>query len=155
MKRICRVWSKYAANVSIAAMLLLWGVTLGCGGGDRGPSDAPPRLRSVVALYNMMKSSTGRPPNSEQEFKEFIASKGSLTLDKSGVANADELLISDRDGEPYVIVYGTRPKGMHPDLVAYENVGVDGKRLVGFGLGIVELADESKFSELAPAPTTP
>jgi hypothetical protein len=136
-----------------ALILLAAAVGLpGCSAGPAATGSDVPRLRMVVSLYNMARTTTGRVPANEAEFKAFIADKGGPVIERAGVASAEELLVSERDGQPFVVVYGAPPKGMHNDVVAYEQQGVDGKRQVGFGLGMVETVDDAKFNELVPNP---
>jgi hypothetical protein len=106
----------------------------------------------VISLYNMSRSDTGRPPANEEEFRAFISSKGAAAVERLELKSADEILISERDGKPFVVVYGRPQKGMDPDIIAYEQEGVDGKRQVGRGTGLVELVDDAQFRELVPIP---
>ncbi|HEX2473540.1 MAG TPA: hypothetical protein VHK01_02270, partial [Lacipirellulaceae bacterium] len=71
------------------------------------------------------------------------------------VSNLEELFISERDGEPYVIFYGQRPAGVAADVVAYERTGVDGKRFVGDSVGGVGEVDEQAFAGMVPPAARP
>jgi hypothetical protein len=128
----------------------------GCGSPDAKKSNEMKNshLRWLLQLRTQALSQ-GRLPKSEEEFKRYISSLDAATLDRlktaSGVASVHELFISERDGQPFVIFYGQRPSGVAADVVGYEQTGVDGKRYVGFGLGIVEEADEQRLNELVPA----
>ncbi len=109
------------------------------------------RLKPLIILYaQAFAQNGGRPPANEEKFKSFIAKEGGGLMKSYKFDSVDDLLISERDGEPYVIFYGKRPQGVASDLCAYEKVGVDGKRYVGFTLGIVEEVDETRFRELVP-----
>jgi hypothetical protein len=110
-----------------------------------------PRLPVLVSMHGMMEASTGRLPANEKEFKRFIVEKGTHLLERAGVASVDELFISERDGQPFVVIYGKYPPGMASKIVAYEQDGVVGKRQVGYSAGAVELIDEMYFRELVPA----
>ena len=74
--------------------------------------------------------------------------KAPVKLDVFGVSSTDELFISERDEQPLVIIYGKTPTGVAPGVVAYEKLGVDGVRQVGFKIGQVEEADAARFAEL-------
>jgi hypothetical protein len=115
-------------------------------------------LRSLLSLRTQALSQ-GQLPKSEVDFKRYINSLDAAMLDRiktvSGVSTIDELFVSERDGKPYVIFYGERPAGVARDLVGYEQIGVDGKRYVGFGLGVVEEVDEQRFAELVPPAARP
>jgi hypothetical protein len=137
-------------NCRAAWYLLLLACTLvGCG----GPSaDARQGQLSHVRLLTMMYTKTvsqlGRNPKDEQEFKDTI--KGfDVALDKLNVGSTDELFVSERDGQPLGVVYGPTPPGS--DVVVYEQTGVDGKRMVGHKIGMVEGVDEARFRELVPS----
>jgi hypothetical protein len=69
-----------------------------------------------------------------------------VSLEKLRVDSIDELFVSERDGQPLVVVYGSPPAGS--DVVVYEHTGVNGKRLVGHRIGMVEEADEATFKSL-------
>ena len=130
------------------------GILSGCGGSARQGEAQKGRMQAVVSMYGMARTLQGRGPASEEQFKAFIAEKGAKTMERVGVANADELLVSDRDNQPYVVIYGKPPAGMNPDVVAFERNGVEGIRLVGLGIGYVQEADQAKFKELVPNPPT-
>lgn len=101
-------------------------------------------------MYNAAVRELGRAPKNEQELKDFVAAKGDPFLKPLDLESPDQLFVSERDGEPFVIVYGQPPKGMRGDLVAYEQTGVDGKRRVGYSLGIIEEVGEEDLREMAP-----
>jgi hypothetical protein len=135
------------------SLLLLAAVLVGCGGpaGGSGKKETS-RVRFLTMLYTRTSSQLGRNPKDEQEFKEKLKSYD-LALDKAGVSSIDELFISERDGQPLVVLYGARPPGS--DVVVYEQTGVGGMRYVGHKLGMVEEVDEAKFRELVPAGAAP
>jgi len=142
-----RPW-RYAAVALIAAAT----ATIGCGGGGEqsAAEKETSHLRTLVSFYQYAaKSSRGATAN-EQAFREFLADKVD-TLAESGVNSVDELFISERDNQPFVVIYGKRPSGMEPGVVAYEQTGVDGKRQVGFDIGRIEEADQARFNELTSA----
>lgn len=127
----------------------------GCGGGSGDVrSKETSHIRAITSLYAKSVSILGRNPANEQELKEVIA-QSDVNLAVFGVASSDELLISERDGQPLVIVYGQSPKGVAPGVITYEQVGVDGSRQVGFKIGQIEDADAARFAELVPAPPKP
>lgn len=103
--------------------------------------------RAIAALYFRATSLLGRPPENEQEFKEAV-SQGQMDLNVLGVDSVDELFVSDRDGQPLVIVYGKTPQGVARGVIGYEQTGKDGVRLVALNNGQVVEADGAKFAEL-------
>jgi hypothetical protein len=140
------------APAFVIALLFGAGSLAGCGKSGAPEGGERPRLRTVISLYNMSRSDAGRPPANEEEFKAFITSKGAAAVERLEVKSADEILISERDGKPFVVMYGKPQKGMDPDIIAYEQEGVDGKRQLGRGTGLVELVDEARLRELVPSP---
>src|SRR3954449_5781960 len=99
------------------------------------------RLRLLVNLYQTAARGAGRMPKNEHEFKQLIQAIRPESLDRilaaGNVTSVDELFVSERDSQPYVIFYGGQPKGVANDLIGYERTGAGGKRYVGYGLGIV------------------
>ena len=136
---------------------LLVALTLvGCGAqSDVAQRQETTHLRSLVSLYRHAASTLGRPPADEVEFKDFIRNKAKAMVDALKIANVDELFVSERDGQPFVVLYGRRPPEVAPDLVAYERTGVAGKRYVGYSLGVVQEVDEQRFAELVPESSRP
>jgi hypothetical protein len=126
-------------------------VLAGCSSSSSATEGSDAEFKSLVTLYSYAVK-YGRPPKDEAEFKTDIKS-GRLApvANALKVTDVDALFVSKRDGKPVVVVYGQRPAGMHPDVVAYEQNGVNGKRLIGFALGMTEEADEVRFRELVPA----
>ena len=97
-------------------------------------------LKPIATLYGQyIGQHRGRPPASEEAFREFIEKEGSAIMESYGIASVDELLVSERDGQPYVIVYAGQPKPttQSGSVVAYEQQGVEGKIFVTDDLGDV------------------
>ena len=127
---------------------------VGCGGYGSAAAKNVPHLRVVTALYFQANSKLGKNPSNEEEFKQAITS-ANVDWSTLGVSGVDEILISDRDGKPLVIVYGPPPQGRPFSVVAYEQEGLNGVRLVGTSDGQVQAADAAKFAQLVPQPATP
>jgi hypothetical protein len=106
-------------------------------------------LRLLTNLYAKISMKSGHNPRNEAEFKEAIKNSD-VPLEALKVSSVDELFVSERDGQPCVVVYGPRQPGN--DVVVYEQTGVDGYRQVGHMIGKVEEVDEAKFRELVPSP---
>jgi hypothetical protein len=133
-------------------MALLAAALAGCGSGAPAKRNKEiSHVGAVTTLYFRATSKLGKPPTSEQEFKDVIA-QDNVDPGVLGVGSVDELFVSDRDGQPLVVDYArTSPQG----VVVYEQVGKDGVRLVGFTSGQVEEADAAKFAQLVPKPAAP
>jgi hypothetical protein len=153
--------------------------TLGCGASPRDevPSDED-NLRNLTKLLGQFQArNQGRMPADDQEFQTFaremsveqLAALGIRDAETAGVDKAiEKVLVSTRDGEPYVIRYGQgssmggalppgkeiiiNPKspggGVSQPVIAHEKTGARGKRYVVFGMGQVELVDEARFQQL-------
>jgi len=122
---------------------------VGCGGPK---ADAQKKqtshVRVLTMMYNSVSAKLGRHPKDEQEFKDTLR-KSDVSLEALKVDSIDELFVSERDGQPLVVVYGPTTPGS--DVVVYEQTGVNGMRLVGHEIGMVEEVDEQRFRELVPA----
>lgn len=129
-------------------LALVIGVTSGCGSAE-SKNGGLSRVNLLSMLFTKVSSDLGHEPTNEEQFKQGIANSGT-PLERLEVASVDELFISERDGQPLVVVYGPRPKGS--DVIIYEQTGVDGKRQVAHRIGTVEEVDSARFAELVPAP---
>jgi hypothetical protein len=125
------------------ASLLLTLLLLGCRG-KGNPSRN--NLQTIIQYYNMYTSEhEDKPPADEAAFKAFLAEKK--------VADIDQLLTSPRDNKPYKINYGAKakeglkkPTGLVPPdmvgtakaIIAEEQSGAGGKRLVAYTTGVIE-----------------
>ena len=138
---------------SFALPLLLIVALVGCNSPQAKQSlgRESSHLRWLMRMY-ILAAQQGRTPKSDEEFKQFINGLDAGTRDRTfsaaGVSSADELFISERDGQPYVMVYGRPPAGVAPGLVAYEQQGADGRRYVGYSVGMVEEVDQERFDKL-------
>lgn len=107
------------------------------------------RLRNLYVMYQMNHGFQG--PKDEAEFKEYIKAADISILEPMGVdpAKVDELFISERDNEPFVVKYGvpTTSRGSG-DPVIFEKTGVGGKKMVAF-LNMTEReVDDAEYQQL-------
>lgn len=144
----------FKKHVGLLISLLL---LLGCRGAqtETARKQETSHLRSLVTLHNFAASKLGHRPATEAEFKKFIANNAKPMLDTLKISSPDELFVSERDGQPFVVIYGKPPAGAGADLIAYEQTGVAGKRFAGFSLGNIEEVDEQRFAELTRAMSKP
>ena len=136
--------------------LLVLVLLIGCGGTQTASKRTEESsLKPLSIMYGRyIAQNRGQPPANEEAFKKFLSTVGSEELKSVGVESIDKLLVSSRDGQPYVVIYGpaTGPAqgpGGRP-IIAYEKTGVGGKRFVASDLGGVEEVDEAKFKQLVP-----
>ena len=109
------------------------------------------KLMHLVDLQRQFaEAHDGREPQSADELREWVNEKDPQELGEWQVTDVDSLFISSRDGEPFVIV--PRSKGAVTSdrnrIVAYEQIGVDGERLVAFDLGQVMEMDGELITHL-------
>ena len=102
-------------------------------------------VRILANLHALATTKLGHVPRDAQEFKQAITKLG-VNLENRKVGSIDELFISERDGQPLVVAYGTT--NLESDVVVYEQTGVNGKRLVGHRIGMVEEVDEAELKKL-------
>jgi hypothetical protein len=102
-------------------------------------------VRLLTNLHGMASSKLGHVPRDMQEFKQTIA-KLNLSPDKLKVASVDELFVSERDGLPLIVVFGSAPAVS--DVVVYEHTGLNGMRQIGHKIGMVEEVDEAQYKIL-------
>jgi hypothetical protein len=93
-----------------------------------------------------LDSHNGNPPKNSGEFRKYLESQRE-ELRRYNVENIDQLLLSPRDGKPFVIICGKRSAPSDaPDTpwAAYEQNGNEGKRMaVQVRGGVHELTDEN------------
>ena len=87
----------------------------------------------------------GHEPHDEKEFKQALA-KLSITPKKMKVGSFDEVFVSERDGKPLIVIYGSPNK--NSDVLVYEQTGINGKRLLGHRIGMVEEVDDAQLKSL-------
>jgi hypothetical protein len=127
------------ALVIIASWLL--GASVGCQkeSGPPPPTD-PNMLRGIVRIYGIAANELKRPPQNMEELKTVLAP----------VTNEpDKFLRSTRDGQEFAVVWGMQIDQTAPDtVIAHEQKGVDGKRMVVTADGTVSEATAEEFSKL-------
>jgi len=144
----------YAPCRGLATAALL-GCTVAAAGCGRGrPPESHGHAGAVLgevtkAYVGYMRSHGFQPPASEVEFKSVLSQGGEEALRRAGVGSVDALLVSPRDSQPFVIAYGRDGrKLLDREVVAHEQTGVSGQRLVGYSLGYVRELDQASFEQL-------
>jgi len=127
----------------------------GCGGADADSMIADANdtnVKRLATLYSYFHlENKNRGPKNEAQLREFIESQDASRLKRGGIdANKmDELFISERDGEPFVIRYRVNTVVFGPPLpVVFEATGIDGMRQVGFCNGLMQEVDEEEYDRL-------
>jgi len=120
--------------------------TFGCGGKspttfDAKTIEASDGIRKVATAYNKAYAAKRRAPTME-ELKQHLKPLG----------DPDTLLTSPRDGKPLVIVMEFSPDieqtGNEQPIIAYEQEGVDGKRMTVDSRGTVVFYTDAEFAKI-------
>jgi hypothetical protein len=111
--------------------------------------DGQRTIKRLAILYGNFLGEAGRPPKDEAEFRKFVErNKLAVEVAKQSTGE-DDLLVSPRDGKPYVIPYGAEArKYQKSGLAAYEQEGVGGLHMVAFTIGMVDEVDEARLQEI-------
>ena len=140
-------------------VLVLFVLCMGCHRADELNSPTAKRLQILARVYGDYAAAAGKAPlNAEQlaahakNLENFVA---------EAFAPGDEIIgnyTSERDGQPFVIRYGIPSLDYSPGSripIAYERVGVNGRRLVTNLNGVVEHLDEQSLKERGVSDETP
>jgi hypothetical protein len=150
--------SRCVLTVSGAFALTLMGMmclTTGC----RHHASVDParsRLTAIATLYCRFQiAHHGALPQNESQLREFIDSYPNLpeVLHQARVAVAEELFVSERNGQPFVLLFGDDANRREDGIIAYERGPVDDRRMVGYRAGFARALDETVFQEASSTPT--
>jgi hypothetical protein len=138
------------------SVLLICGLSLpGCSSKDpatRIGEMNDTRIKQLANLYmahQMRNGSNG--PKDQTAFKSFVQNGMAphrLEMMRVDPAKVDELFVSERDGQPFIIKYGQSGGIMSKLPVVFEKEGQDGTRQVAFTNGQVEDVDGARYQEL-------
>ena len=121
---------------------------IGCQQTQKPVEEARP---SQLAIFygRFISAHQGQSPANEKELKDFISK-----LDAN--VNVDEIFVSPRDNEPYVVRYklGTAMPGAEM-VTVHEKTGVNGKKMIGLATGQVRIVDDDEFQKLVGRPPVP
>lgn len=124
-----------------AIALFAMTLSVGCGNPNDASGIVADRNNTNVArvrnCYNLYISYNQRqPPKNKEELIEFLSKPGFKDKLKMGGIDQDalaDIFISERDNEEIKVRWG-KGGGLVDAPIAFESVGVDGKRLVGFAV---------------------
>jgi hypothetical protein len=122
-----------------------------CGGGRTLDEQAQANLRRVAQFYQQyVASHDGTEPQSAEELRQWVAGSDPAKLAISSDTDLDAVFVSLRDGQPYIVVPagkgGVTQQGDR--IIAHEQTGSGGKRMVAFDIGRVTEMDEMLFVHL-------
>lgn len=119
--------------------LALAALAAGCSRGPERalPSTAQDNLRVIGLVYHQASLKNGHAPRDAEELKPAM----------QRFKYSEGILVSPNDGQPYTICWGVNVlqpgAGGTPPVLAYESVGVDGKKYVMNGmLTVKQMSDE-------------
>jgi hypothetical protein len=126
------------------SVLALTMIALALGGCSKPqpPQEDPAvvNLRKIVLAFDVAEYKLRRAPKNEEELKRFFGETGATGA-------PDQYLRSPRDGQLYVVLYGTP---LDPDdrstILAHEKEGAEGKRYVITLSRDVRLLTEDEFA---------
>jgi len=90
--------------------------------------EATTDLREIARAYEVVIAASNRPPRELEQIKKVLTD---LHTDGLVTDDPEDVLISPRDGQPYVIIMGAAAGDENPkDILAYESKGAGGVRYV-------------------------
>lgn len=136
-----------------AALLLL---ATGCGPDNALSSPTALHMKGLANAYLDHVVGANGPPTDESTFKKHMKGlRASVQYDYHiNPDNIDASFVSERDGQPLVVMYGQGPGKISGDskkVLAYEKTGKNGKHLVVFASTKVDLVDEAELERLKTA----
>lgn len=143
------VLSRTKAIVALLAGCLL----AGCGP-DPLASATAARLKGLSGMYlSYAVAKNGGGPASEVVLKKYLKSVDSIQLQAYDIdpKAIDALFLSERDQQPFVVLYGvniSRVSGDSQEPLAYEKTGQNGKHLVAYINTKVDHVSEARLQEL-------
>jgi hypothetical protein len=145
MRSLANPWEKVVPWL----MLLVVCSTCGCDEPEAPNDDGGAELSRLNRLYSEYAAlNGGTGPPDEATFKQFVSRQ-------PDGQDVDAMFVSDRDDQPYVILYGKKlatsfEQDAPPDVIIYEQTGAGGGRYLGAASGETGAVDEEKFKELVP-----
>jgi hypothetical protein len=136
--------------------LIALAVLAGCGA-DPLASKTAQRLKGIAEIYlSYAAAKSGGGPESEAVFKKYMKSVDAIQLEMAKIdpKAIDDVFVSERDKQPFVIVYGlsiTRISGDSKEVLAYEKTGENGKHLLSYINGKVDHVSADQLQSLLAA----
>jgi hypothetical protein len=121
-------------------LLFCCGLLAGCAGNIE-EEEGQTNLRGLAAYYGQYRAEhRGQIPANEKDFKEYIAKSGTnITM--------DALFTSNRDGQPFVVKYGSDKSWPLPAATIYEQEGRNGIRHIATTTGGYERWSDEEFNK--------
>jgi hypothetical protein len=128
----------------------------GCGPDNALSSPTAVKMKGLANAYLDHIVGANGPPANEAAFKKHLKGlRASVQYDYHvDPDNIDAFLVSERDNQPLVVVYGKdvgKISGDSKHVVAHEKTGKNGKRLVVFASTKVDVVNEAELEKLKSA----
>jgi hypothetical protein len=145
---IVRVEKKRRRWYPLIGLLLACTWVDGCSSGGE-PYKEESNLRGLAAYYSQYTAANrGQMPPNEKAFKDFIKAERTARNAPAGDADINAILVSNRDGKPFVIRYRADKSWPYREIVVYEQEGQGGTRHVATLMGgYEEMSDEQLQSQ--------
>jgi hypothetical protein len=126
-------------------LVLAWLGLAGCSSKPPPKRDPPVEvyLRRIYQAYDIAMYKLGHPPRNEDELRRFLGETGAME-------DPEQLLVSPRDGQKYVIHYGPRLEPYGGEILAHEKDGVDGTRYILLTSCDVRVMKDEDFARKYP-----
>lgn len=142
-------------SLFLTCVVLVCGCTPGNNVDSKLEEQNKDRIQKVLSSYTLYSSRMmNKPPKSKEDIIEFIQTGEKLERPLSilGITKDEiaDIFVSDRDGEEYVIRWGTKtPEGAGQVPLVFEKTGVDGVRKVVLSdYRVLEVSDDKNYDEL-------
>ena len=129
--------TKYFRSQMLSAIALLGLIILqaGCSSGPDMKDVYDSNIKRLHVCYTMFMEDHGyNGPKDEAEFKDYLKNNPTAIYMMKRIdltpENVDEIFVSDRDNEPFIVKYGLT--GVADHAIIFEKTGLDNKRYVAF-----------------------
>lgn len=146
---ITRAWLISLSRMWIGLLLSI--LVSGCSGDSdevTPEAEVGDNFSTIADAYLRATEENRRPPKGPEELKPFLPQD----------VDQDSLFQSVRDGEPFVIIWGTDPRegmDLKPLVIGYEKEGKGGDRFVFTAMGVMQMTDDDFEEANFPAGHTP
>jgi hypothetical protein len=126
-------------------------IAAGCDQSAELSSPTAERLRVLTYAYLDYAVAKGAGPANEEQLRAHLRNVPAFVLEAGGMsaATATAAFVSERDGQPFVFHYGLGIScGPQAEMLAYEQRGKEGFRLVAYTNGKVDCVDDVAAKEL-------
>jgi hypothetical protein len=135
----------------VAALAFCAAIGAGCSLNDELNCPTAQRMHTLAHVYFDFIAANRNGPRDLDQLQAHLKTMEPFVLGTDDVESAaEELFVSDRDGEALVIRYGLDGGIVGQSLrvpIAYESLGLNGRRLVVFLDGSVKSLDETECDE--------